>query len=341
MKKNRILYGMLLIFSFMFITNLIAINELKNEIIFIKENYQTKEKMNSPKRLLLKGAYGDNQSYHPKVLNFNKKWNGYKYWMSFTPYPNADSSKENPHVKVSNDMINWKEPINGLNPLDEVSNPDNNTRYNSDSHLVYNDDKDQIECWWRYIDDEKNISTIYRRISKDGKNWSTKEVVYSSNRKDNDWISPTIIYEKHTYKIWYVYENKIYYTESKNLIDFTLPIDLNIEYDESVKSWHLDVIHTQNGYEMIIVAFTDWEKRALMNLYYTYSKENKNYITAQVIMKPTTNTSHWDNSGLYRSSLIYEKGKYYIFYSGQGTDNKKGIGLMEGKNIFDLKTVEY
>lgn len=341
MKKNKIMIVLFTIFSFMFITNLIAIKELRDEVNYIKANYQTKQIVNSPKRLLIKGYYGDNQSYHPKVLNFENKWNGYKYWMSFTPYPNADSSKENPHIKVSNDMIHWQEPIKGLNPLDEVDNPDNNTRYNSDSHLVFNSDENQIECWWRYIDDEKNTSTIFRKTSKDGKNWSVKEIVYSSNRKDNDWISPSIIYENGKYKIWYVFENQVYYTESKNLKEFTKPIILNIEYDESVKSWHIDVIHTKKGYEMLLVAFIDWERRAVMNLYYTYSKNNINYETAQVIMKPTTNTSYWDNSGLYRSSLIYENGTYYVFYSGQGTDNKKGIGLMEGKNIFELKAFQY
>ncbi len=116
---------------------------------------------------------------------------------------------------------------------------------------------------------------------------------------------------------------------------------LNIEYEDDVQSWHLDVIHTQKGYEMIIVAYTDWKHRALMNLYYTKSEDNLNYDIAQVILKPTTSTTHWDNSGLYRSSLIYENETYYVFYSGQGIDGSKGIGLMYGKDIFDLHPIAY
>ena len=41
-------------------------------------------------------SYGDDQAFHPKVLNFEKPWNGYRYWMAYTPYPGADQRKENP-----------------------------------------------------------------------------------------------------------------------------------------------------------------------------------------------------------------------------------------------------
>lgn len=78
-----------------------------------------------------------------------------------------------------------------------------------------------------------------------------------------------------------------------------------------------------------------------MNLYYTKSEDNKNYDVAKTILKPTTGTNNWDNNGLYRSSIVYEDGLYKIYYSGQGTNNAKGIGLVEGSSIFNLKTVKY
>lgn len=341
LKENKYFIIVNLVLIIVILFNTLSINKINNKLDYIEKNYQLSSPTNSPKRLLVPGVYNDNQSYHPKVINFNKKWNGYKYWISYTPYPNADSSKENPHIKASNDLINWIEPKNGVNPLDEVANPDNNTRYNSDSHLVYNDDTKELECWWRYVDDAKKEVTIYRRKSSNGYNWTNKEVVLNAKREKEDWISPAIIYEDSTYKIWYVFNNNIYYIESKDLKNFSEPQKLNINYEESVLSWHLDVTHTKNGYEMLIVAYTDWDHRALMNLYYTKSDDNKNYDTAQVILKPTTNTNNWDNSGLYRSSLIYENDMYYVFYSGQGTNNAKGIGLMYGKNIFELKPFRY
>ena len=74
-------------------------------------------------------SYGDDQAFHPKVLNFEKPWNGYRYWMAYTPYPGADQRKENPHVCVSNDRIHWK-PFEGegkavsLDPLTPFEDPD-------------------------------------------------------------------------------------------------------------------------------------------------------------------------------------------------------------------------
>ena len=319
---------------------IISINKINYNLNNI-ELYITNNKSNSSYRLKLTSSYGDNQAYHPKVLSFPKKWNGYKYWITYSPYPYANSDKENPHIKVSNDLVNWEEPINNLNPLDEVKNPENGLRYNSDPHLVYNDNTKELECWWRYVDAKENSITIYRRKTKDGKKWTKKEEIYTSKRDKNDWISPVIIYEDGIYKIWYVYKTKVNYIESKNLKEFTEPRIIDIEYEDSVKTWHLDIIHTDKGYEMIMVAFSDWKHRAFMDLYYTYSVDNINYETAKTILKPTTGTNYWDNSGLYRSSFIYEDNKYYVFYSGQGTNNAKGIGLMSGKDIFNLKTVNY
>ncbi len=304
------------------------------------EAYITNTNSNSPKRLDLYSSYGDNQAYHPKVLSFDKKWNGYKYWITYSPYPYANSKYENPHIRVSNDLINWEE-IGKINPLDEVKNSDNGVRYNSDPHLVYNDNTKELECFWRYVDSKENIIKIYRRKTKDGLNWTKKELIYTSKRDKNDWISPAIIYEDGLYKIWYVFKTQVHYIESSDLKEFTDDRIINIEYEDSVKSWHLDVIHTDKGYEMLLVAFSDWKHRALMNLYYTYSVDNINYDMASVILKPTTGTNYWDNSGLYRSSFIYENHKYYVFYSGQGTNNAKGIGLMTGNDIFNLKAVNY
>ena len=296
-----------------------------------------KKATNSPTKLNIISAYGDNQAYHPKVLYFEKGWNNYKYWMSFTPYPNAKWAYENPHIKVSNDMVTWENPIEGINPLDEVPSSKTRTSYNSDSHLVYNSDKNELECWWRYVDGNEII--VYRRVSKDGKKWSKREAIFKGSLTDGDWISPAIIYEDGFYKIWYVFKNEIYYTESSNLKRFTEPRKINIKYEgEKVLSWHLDVIHSDVGYEMIMVAYTSWKKRFFMNLYYTNSKDNVNYSTAKVIMKPSSITKNWDNSGLYRSSILRINGTYYIYYSGQSVDNSKGIGLMYGKNIFDLKS---
>ena len=60
---------------------------------------------------------GQNQPTHPAVIDMKREWNGYRYWMSYSPYPNADGAEENPCIGVSNDMIHWTTPDGLYNPI--------------------------------------------------------------------------------------------------------------------------------------------------------------------------------------------------------------------------------
>ena len=301
-----------------------------------RPNYNSKFKLN------IVSTYGDNEAYHPKVLNFKEAWNGYKYWMSYTPYPQGTDLKENPHIAVSNDLINWETPEGLKNPLDIPQNPIKGKRYNSDSHIVYNSDLDRMECYWRYVDDVTNETVIYRRCSTDGINWYNKETsLICTPRTEHECISPAILYENKMYKMWYVDTNNILkYSESKDGLNWTEGKKINLKYEDKVRTWHLDVIHTKEKYEMIVVAYTNWETRNDMNLYYTSSTDGINWETAKIILKPTKGTNNWDNKGIYRSSFIYENGNYYLYYSGTKQDYHHGIGFMYGEDIFKLQATD-
>lgn len=292
---------------------------------------------NSKYKLNIISTYNDNEAYHPKVLSFKEGWNGYKYWMSYTPYPQGDDLKENPHIAVSNDLINWKTLCN----LDTPADVRPQLRYNSDSHIVYNDKLNRLECYWRYVDDVENKAIIYRRTTMDGINWSEKEVaVLNEPRSKVDCVSPAIIFEDGLYKMWYVDKNNVIkYRISEDGLNWSKATKINLAYEEDVKSWHLDVIHTEKGYEMLVVSFKSWKLRNDMNLYYTVSPDGINWETAKIIMKPTIETNNWDNKGIYRSSFIYEDGIYYIYYSGTDKDMHHGIGLVYGKDIFNLNQI--
>ena len=147
-KKERI--KKTLIFTLLFLLILIP---LVLYLITSLDNKSTRYRLN------IISSYGDKEAYHPKVIAFKEKWNGYKYWMSFTPYPKGKSAKENPHIVASNDLINWEVPKGLKNPLDEVDNIPKK-RYNSDSHIVYNPDTKILSCYWRQVDHNKVI--IYK-----------------------------------------------------------------------------------------------------------------------------------------------------------------------------------
>lgn len=299
------------------------------------KDYNCKYKLN------IRSTYGDIEAYHPKVLAFENGWNGYKYWMVYTPYPQGDDSKENPHIATSNNLIEWETPEGLINPLDERVDDGEPKQYNSDAHIVYNSDLDIMECYWRYVDDKSNKCIIYRMKSEDGINWDKKEIAISSNdRQEKDYVSPAIIYEDKLYKMWYVDKNNtVTYAVSQDGINWIDKKNVNIEYEEKLKTWHLDVIKTNKGYEMITVAYDKWANHNDMSLYYTSSSDGVVWDKAKEILKPTVKSNNWDNKGIYRSSFIYQDGIYYVFYSGTSREYNHGIGLVYGKDIYNLKRV--
>ena len=102
----------------------------------VSKNNRNKNNYNS-NPIVLDNNINHLQGYHPKVIFFSKFFNGYKYWMAYTPYPKADATKENPCIIVSNDLIHWITPQGMINPLDApiISN---SLSYNSDTHFLFN-----------------------------------------------------------------------------------------------------------------------------------------------------------------------------------------------------------
>ena len=280
--------------------------------------------------------YKTNQGYHPKVISFEKPWNGYKYWMAFTPYPYRKSNRENPCINVSNDLKNWKCPQGLINPL---STPlPGYYNYNSDSHLLYNEETNQLEVFWRWVSHSKVV--VFTRASSDGINWSPKkEFLRTENRYKIDYLSPSIIRENGKYRIWFVSSgNRIYYMEKNDKMK-TTPRFINITFHNNLRTWHLDVIHNKkkNIYELLVVAYSSSKYLHYMPLFYSFSKDNKKWSFPVVILEKSKNPKNFDARGLYKSSVLYLNNTYYLFYSGHTKGSRVGIGLVYGKNIKYLR----
>ena len=282
--------------------------------------------------LNLKDERGRTQATHPKVLRFQKKWNGYRYWIAYTPYPYGNAIKENPCVMASNDLVKWNIISKKNIPLDKPPGKATKKRYNSDTHLVYINDTDTLELYWRYVDDIKGTVTIYKMTTKDGIKWSNKEIVLKDNRKKNDYLSPAIIYENGKYMMWYINQNiKLQYTEyDTNKKIWTKPREIKIDYkNKKLKTWHIDVIKNENHYEAIMVAYEDWNNRKNMKLFYSNSYDNYNWTSAKEILNSK-------KGGLYRISILHFNNNYYILYSEISKRGKRGIGIAYGTDINDL-----
>lgn len=310
---------------------------------------------NAKERLVLPTAYNTVETTHPSVVAFPEKWHGYKYWMAVTSYPKGDAAKENPHIFGSNDLVTWEAANDLKNPLDEPKSKefdqdDNPKQYDSDTHIVYNQEKDRLEVFWRYVDDIKDEAIIYRADTLDGKKWSDKKITNRGPRKTDDWVSPAFVKDETGYKVWYVANGyRIWYRESQDGHTWTKPVEVKVPYENkqaNMHHWHLDVQKIDGKYEMILVGSKqegekpDLEERHVMNLYHSTSADGKNWSDLKAIIYPSQKKEAWDGRGIYRSCFIKENGKYYVFYSGIGFDDTRGIGLAYGSNINKLKGID-
>lgn len=267
---------------------------------------------------------GQNQPMHPKVLYFKNGWNGYKYWMAYTPLPNEDN--ENPCIAVSNNMIDWTVPPGLENPL--AWKPSSGG-YNSDTHLVYREDTNTLECWYREIVTNANTETYYRRTTTNGVNWTAAEQTFQSTGSITANLSPALLFEDNKYKMWtFTNSPTINYYESSDGLNWTKIKEITVS---GGNWWHADVIHTSKGYEFLIYVNSGGK------LYYTKTTDNTTFDNPVVILEPTGTDGDWAARNLYRSSFLMKNGYYYIFYSGQGTNNEWHIGLTRGANIYNLR----
>ena len=136
--------------------------------------------------------------------------------------------------------------------------------------------------------------------------------------------------------MWYIDRDRtLKYTESTDGYKYDNERTIKLDYPiAKLTNWHLDVIKTEKGYEMLTVAYKDWKDRNSMHLYYFESKDNVSYSQGKIILRPSLIS--WDNRGIYRSSFIYEGGKYYVYYSAISTSFERGIGLSYGEHIENL-----
>ncbi len=273
---------------------------------------------------------------HPDVIYFPDGWNGYKYWMAFTPY--SDSAHENPSIVVSNDGATWTVPTGLSNPID----PTPSSGHNADTDIVYNDTADEL--WLYYIECE-NGSTTYlkRRTSPDGVHWTNEQNVMSV--PDYQIVSPSIVKRGTTYYMWYVdsgasgcsaSSTTVYYRTSTDGLSWSVPQTVNITQSGVVLSdyviWHPNVIYVpaKSEYWMIFAAYQSGSTCMHTKLFFANSTDGINWKTYNVAALIPSESGKWDSSLIYRSSVLYNAttDTIRVWYGGLGSSDWR-IGYTE------------
>lgn len=242
---------------------------------------------------------GSGETTHPKVLYFKEAFNGYKYWMVNTPYPYNNAYLENPSIIVSNDGINWKEPMGIKNPVSGYPSKIRDDSYYSDPFILF--DEDHFELFFRKTKSVLNgklskngYNYLYMQTSNDGITWTKPKLILDNNVRER-YMSVSVIKDNGLYKMWYVnYDGNVRYIESNDLVNFTNPINVNIK-DFDKKVWHGEIQYINDKYICIFMI--------KYNLYYTESIDGINFNTPKLI---NTTLESLDNviNHIYKTTYI-------------------------------------
>lgn len=285
--------------------------------------------------LQFKNHLGNNENIHPKVLYFKDGWNGYKFWMAYTPYPASQTGAENPCIAVSQDGLNWSPAKN----LEEVLDSAPEVGYNSDTHLVYRADKDQLECWYRAVDDPAHADCFKRRINT-GKGWGPIEIPVPWNYDENNFrVSPVVNCFGDQYELYYVKRGQIYRKVSKHNFDtseWSEPKVINIEFPKDLLPWHLDMTPSpkEGWYDTIIQAYPSDLSNNNASLYYClYNPETDESTPIQLLLAPDGIENSRHGRGIYRSSLVYTENEQFLYVTGVPFNIHRYMFVAHGKNL--------
>lgn len=298
------------------------------------------------KPLNIKTFDGFNSPYHPSVLFFEDGWNGWKYWMAETPFspqctPYRDRN-ECPSIHVSNDGIEWTEI--STNPISDLSDEDlNNLDYLSDPHLVKKGNL--VECFFRHThrygnaDDFSDV-TILKSYSKDGKLWSTPQIVLNPSYSV---VSPAIIYRNdYGYQMWYVDSESHYHQRNiclRTSIDgmaWSDPV-MCVLRGKDVNPWHIDV-QIVDGY--LYLTIYDFQN---ITLWRSKIENPHEFEYVQTILSPAEKKyGSFYSNGLYRACLVdSDKGLELYFSADDSKQTFIGRVLCYRKEINHAGTMQF
>ena len=283
---------------------------------------------------------GTNEPLHPSIVYFRRgKWNNYKYWMAFTPYPiKSDLYRDRyecPCVVASNDGIKWTYP-DKKEYLDDLTELQINEKdYFSDTELVFNKDLNKLYLYYRLSTGEENNKNVelFRKETDDGINWSERESISFDFMLQNDLqlVSPSIIFKDSRYYLWFVSGNKdsrrIYQVSSIDGINWQNVKECAIngfDYDP----WHIDCNYINGKY--VLIVYDQNEHISIL-----LSNDGLNFDFDNVAIVPNKHIYSYYRSTLYRASICYNEDKYYLYFTA-GNDRKNSIGLLTGKTLSSL-----
>lgn len=273
---------------------------------------------------------GSGQACHPSVVYFSDGWNGYKYWMAMTPYPNSNDMLENPSILASNDGITWVVPAGLTNPIYPM--PPGHA-HNNDPDLIYNPDTDELWVFW--LDTRRAIECpgyeaeswynhqyLMMMKTSNGVGWSAPVAVIDWNLGvDLYEVSPSVVYKG--VGQWELFTNHSSAT-SLNLYKRTSADGLSWSASSTIvtgeKMWHSEVRYIASTGEYLVVAS---QPSLIGDVRLQKSSDLITWTTyPNLLIKHGETSGAWD-AHLYRTTFVYHSDTDVIefWYSGHDASN--------------------
>jgi hypothetical protein len=281
-------------------------------------------------------GYGyTNQVVHPDVLYFPLGWGNvagakYRYWLGVTGYQGGDAHYEQPCILVSNSLNDdiWREPAGnayGTNPI--ADRPAGS--YLSDIDLVYNDDTDEIWAYFREHGGGSDIIHLHK--TSDGVIW---QEVSSSVLVDapNMLLSPAVVKEGEDWWMWVIEKNDqqdpvnhMMRYHSTDGIAFSFDHDCGHAFKTGKQSvtgqpmepWHIDVVSYGGEHWGLLVECENGSGGRYSRLAFIRSTDGKTWQGYDDYVLDTG--TGWDNSYIYRSTMIVEDGLMRVLYNAMSS----------------------
>jgi len=272
---------------------------------------------------------------HPSVLYKEGGWNGYRYWMSFTPYPSG--GRENACLCASNDKVNWVVPSGLTNPI--IPKPTGTYNTGSDTDIVFTPDNTKMIMIHRVYG--LTGEQIVRTESTDGVNWVTPVPVLTTtvpSGTDLVCLSPTLSFDSSGQLVMYSV-NKAAASASRlerrtsSDLGFTWSAPTTCSFPAfsgqfvSHDLWHADVVLVDGVYHMLANSDSSLSGQGpnSYRLFYFSSADGLNFTgVSNDPCVPLSGYSFDAGFGHYKSGWIPAQGsplRWDVFVCGLSDDN--------------------
>ena len=261
------------------------------------------------------------QATHPSVKFFPEGWNGWRYWMGFTPYPSGNDAHEDPCLAVSQDGKTWTTPTGFSNPLADAPG---GTVYNADSELAISPDGATMYYMWRRANTSTRTVDFLVRSSTDGVTW-TPEVVAMSHPDYNvaNYVSPSLLHDGTQWVMWAVDtatdpNRLVRLTAASVLGPWSSAVACTASAGANRDFWHVSVVRTVDGYLALMNDTTLNVTGGDGDLYLMTSTDGLTWKSGIPVVKRPLGTQF---TNLYRGALVPTDYGFEMWFGAYNNSN--------------------